>query len=96
MGARPRRCGIRADYANDLGGLWDRFHRNPKLSFKEVNTAPRMARELRAAGATVTEKVGGTGVVAALRNGAGPTVLVRADRDGLPLREASGLASCRW
>ena len=82
---------IKADYAKDLGGLWDWFHRNPELSFKEVNTAARMAKELRAAGATVTEKVGGTGVVAVLTNGAGPTVLVRADMDGLPLKEASGL-----
>ena len=82
---------IRADYAKDLGGLWDWFHRNPELSFKEVNTAARMARELRAVGARVTETFGGTGVVAVLKNGAGPTVLVRADMDGLPLKEASGL-----
>ncbi|MES2338553.1 MAG: amidohydrolase [Pseudomonadota bacterium] len=82
---------IRADYDKDLGALFDWFHRNPELSFKEVNTAARMAKELRAAGATVTEGVGGTGVVAILRNGAGPTVLVRADMDGLPLKEASGL-----
>ncbi|URW76503.1 amidohydrolase [Sphingomonas donggukensis] len=82
---------IRADYAKDLGKLWDWFHRNPELSFKETATAARMAKELRAAGATVTERVGGTGVVAVMRNGAGPTVLLRADMDGLPLKEASGL-----
>ena len=82
---------IRADYDKDLGALFDWFHRHPELSFKETNTAARMARELRAAGATVTEGVGGTGVVAILKNGAGPTVLVRADMDGLPLKEASGL-----
>ncbi len=82
---------IRADYDKDLGALFDWFHRNPELSFKETNTAARMAKELRAAGATVTEGVGGTGVVAILKNGAGPTVLVRADMDGLPLKEASGL-----
>ncbi len=82
---------IKADYAKDLGALADWFHRNPELSFKEFNTAARMAKELRATGATVTEKVGGNGVVAVIRNGDGPTVLVRADMDGLPVKEASGL-----
>ncbi|KQN26189.1 peptidase M20 [Sphingomonas sp. Leaf33] len=82
---------IRADYAKDLGALFDWFHRNPELSFKEINTAARMAAELRKAGATVTEKVGGTGVVAVMTNGVGPTVLLRADMDGLPVKEASGL-----
>lgn len=83
---------IRADYARSLAPLWDWFHRNPDLSFKEVGTAARMAKELRAVpGLEVTEKVGGTGVVAVLRNGAGPTVLLRADMDALPLEEQSGL-----
>lgn len=82
---------IKADYDRDLGKLFDWFHRNPELSFRETATAARMAKELRAAGATVTEKVGGTGVVAVMKNGTGPTVLVRADMDGLPVREASGL-----
>ena len=84
---------IRADYDKSLGALFDWFHRNPELSFKEVNTAARMAKELRAAGATVTEGVGGTGVVAVMKNGAGPTVLIRADMDGLPLKEANGLSN---
>ena len=52
-----------------------------------------MARELRALGYEVTTGVGGTGVVAVLRNGAGPTVMMRADMDGLPLEERSGLAN---
>jgi amidohydrolase len=83
---------IKADYDKDLGALWDYFHRNPELSFKEINTAARMAKELRAvAGLTVTEKVGGTGVVGVLKNGPGPVVLVRADMDGLPVIEKSGL-----
>jgi len=52
---------IRADYDASLGALFDWFHRNPELSFKEVNTAARMAKELRAIpGIVVTEKVGGT------------------------------------
>ena len=83
---------VRADYAQSLGGLWDWFHRNPELSFKEAATAARMAKELRAIpGIEVTEKVGGTGVVGVIRNGAGATVLVRADMDGLPVEEKSGL-----
>ncbi|MFM7027387.1 MAG: amidohydrolase [Chakrabartia sp.] len=83
---------IKADYDKSLASLWDYFHRNPELSFKEVNTAARMAKELRAVpGMVVTEKVGGTGVVGVLKNGAGPVVLLRADMDGLPLQERSGL-----
>jgi amidohydrolase len=83
---------VRADYAKDLGAIWDDFHRNPELSFKETRTAAKMAALLRAVpGVTVTEKVGGTGVVGVLKNGAGPTVLIRADMDGLPVEEKSGL-----
>jgi amidohydrolase len=83
---------IKADYDKSLGALWDYFHRNPELSFKEVNTAARMAKELRSVpGMVVTEKVGGTGVVGVLKNGVGPVVLLRADMDGLPLQERSGL-----
>jgi hippurate hydrolase len=85
---------IAADYQRSLGALWDHFHRNPELSYRETKTAARMAQELRAIpGMTVTEGVGGTGVVAVLRNGDGPTVLVRADMDGLPLEERSGVAN---
>ncbi|MFS0772811.1 amidohydrolase [Sphingomonas sp. 1P08PE] len=83
---------IRADYDKTLAAMWDDFHRNPELSFKEVRTAARMAAALRSvAGMQVTEKVGGTGVVGVLRNGNGPVVLVRADMDGLPVEEKSGL-----
>jgi len=82
---------IRADYKKDLGELFDWFHRNPELSMQETRTAARMAEALRATGADVTEGVGGTGVVAVIRNGKGPVVLLRADMDGLPVREASGL-----
>ena len=85
---------VKADYDKHLGGLFDWFHRNPELSYMETRTAARMAKELRAIpGIEVTEKVGGTGVVGVMKNGAGPTVLVRADMDGLPLKEASGLAN---
>jgi amidohydrolase len=85
---------VKADYDKSLGALWDYFHRNPELSFVETKTAARMAQELRAIpGLTVTERVGGTGVVAVMKNGAGPTVLLRADMDGLPVEEKSGLAN---
>ena len=85
---------VKADYDQRLGTLFDWFHRNPELSYMETRTAARMAKELRAIpGIEVTEKVGGTGVVGVMKNGAGPTVLVRADMDGLPLKEASGLAN---
>ncbi|MFM9977169.1 MAG: M20 family metallopeptidase [Sphingomonadaceae bacterium] len=83
---------IRADWDKDLGATFEWFHRNPELSFKEVNTAARMAKELRAIpGVVVTEKVGGTGVVGVMVNGPGKTVLVRADMDGLPVEEKTGL-----
>ena len=83
---------VKADYDRDLGKLWDYFHRNPELSFKEEKTGARMAAELKAVpGMVVTPKVGGTGVVGVLKNGAGPTVLLRADMDGLPVEEKSGL-----
>ena len=74
---------VKVDYDKHLGGLFDWFHRNPELSYMEARTAARMAKELRAIpGIEVTEKVGGTGVVGVMRNGAGPTVLVRAARSG--------------
>jgi amidohydrolase len=85
---------IKADYDASLGALWDHFHRNPELSFREYKTAERMAQELRAIpGMQVTEKVAQTGVVGVLKNGNGPVVLVRADMDGLPVQERSGLAN---
>ncbi len=79
------------DYDDYLAGLFDHFHRNPELSTVEFKTAERMSAELRAAGFEVTEKVGGTGIVAMLENGAGPLVMMRADMDGLPVEEKSGL-----
>ncbi|MEM0925696.1 MAG: amidohydrolase, partial [Planctomycetota bacterium] len=63
-----------------------------ELSLVEYKTAARMARELRAVGFDVTEGVGGTGVVAILSNGDGPLVMMRADMDGLPVEEKSGLS----
>ena len=82
---------IKQDYDSYLADLWDHFHQNPELSLVEFRTAERMAKELRAAGFEVTENVGGTGVVALLENGSGPLVMMRADMDGLPVEEKSGL-----
>ena len=82
---------VKEDYDDHLAGLWDHFHRNPELSTVEFKTAARMAEELRAAGFEVTEGVGGTGVVAMMENGDGPLVMMRADMDGLPVEERSGL-----
>jgi amidohydrolase len=88
------KAAIKADYDKSLGALWDHFHRNPELSFREVKTAARMAQELRGVpGMVVTEKVGGTGVVGVMKNGDGPVVLLRADMDGLPIEERSGLSN---
>lgn len=85
------RAAIAADYAATLEPLFRHFHENPELSGLEVETSKRLAAELRALKYEVTERVGGTGVVAVLRNGPGPTVLLRADMDGLPVEEKSGL-----
>jgi hippurate hydrolase len=82
---------IQQNYREHLDTLFDYFHRNPELSTMEVKTAARLAKELRAQGFEVTEKVGGTGVVAILKNGEGPLVMLRADMDGLPVQEKSGL-----
>lgn len=84
---------IAGDYDARLAPLFDYFHRNPELSYMEVNTARRLAAELREAGFVVTEGVGKTGVVALLKNGPGPLVMMRADMDALPVEEKSGLAN---
>ncbi|MDM8010421.1 MAG: amidohydrolase [Parasphingorhabdus sp.] len=80
--------------ADDLPSLMEIYrdlHSHPELSGEEVRTAAKLAAEARRLGFDVTEKVGGTGVVAVMKNGEGPTVLLRADMDGLPLEEKTGL-----
>ncbi|WP_252440338.1 amidohydrolase [Pseudonocardia humida] len=74
-----------------LAELYRELHAHPELSFAEARTAAVVADRLRALGAEVTEGVGGTGVVGVLRNGDGPTALLRADMDGLPMLEGTGL-----
>ncbi|MDO7086636.1 amidohydrolase [Pseudocolwellia sp. AS88] len=82
---------INKDYQEHLAPLWDHFHRNPELSLMEHKTAKHLAKELSSIGYKVTENVGGTGIVAIMKNGSGPMVMVRADMDGLPVKELSGL-----
>lgn len=71
--------------------LYRDLHAHPELSFQEEKTSAKLAGLIRALGFEVTEKVGKTGVVAVLRNGDGPTVLLRTDMDGLPVSEQTGL-----
>ncbi|MGJ3231275.1 MAG: M20 metallopeptidase family protein [Oceanicaulis sp.] len=85
------RQSLDADWDAHLQGLYRHLHANPELSFVEFETAARMAQELREAGYEVTEEVGRTGVVAVMENGDGPTILMRADMDGLPMREQTPL-----
>ncbi len=79
------------DLRADLEALYKDLHAHPELSFAEHRTAGIAAQRLDAAGFAVTTGIGGTGVAGALRNGDGPTVLLRADMDALPLREQTGL-----
>ncbi|HXX31103.1 MAG TPA: amidohydrolase [Myxococcaceae bacterium] len=83
-------AGLDALYPS-LESLYMDLHRNPELSLHEERTAATLAAKMRAIGFVVTEHVGGTGIVAVLKNGAGPTVLVRTDMDALPIKEATGL-----
>lgn len=75
----------------DVEALYKDLHAHPELSMQETRTAGLAADRLRAAGYEVTTGVGKTGVVGLLRNGDGPTVMLRADMDGLPVEEATGL-----
>src|SRR6516225_3329218 len=75
----------------DLEALYKDVHSHPELSMQEVRTAGLAADRLRAAGYDVTAGVGKTGVVGLLRNGEGPTLMLRADMDALPVKEATGL-----
>ncbi len=76
---------------SDLSELYTDLHRHPELSMQEERTAAKAAERLRHAGYAVATGIGRTGVVGILENGAGPTVMLRADMDGLPVREQTGL-----
>src|ERR1019366_4956102 len=81
---------VAADYPS-LDAFYKDLHTHPELSLMEEKTSAKVAAELRAAGFDVTEKFGGYGVVAVLKNGAGPTLLIRSDLDALPVQEETGL-----
>jgi hippurate hydrolase len=76
----------------DSHALYLDLHQNPELSSHEVQTAAKLAGRLRNLGYDVTEHVGGTGIVAILKNGPGPTVMLRTELDALPVEEKTGLA----
>ncbi len=75
----------------DAHALYLDLHQNPELSSHETQTAEKLAGRLRSLGYEVTEHVGGTGVVALLKNGAGPTVMLRTELDALPVEEKTDL-----
>src|SRR5262245_61628972 len=75
----------------DLEKLYIDLHQTPELSRQEFKSSAQLAERFRKLGYEVTEKVGGTGVVSVLRNGKGPTVLIREDMDALPVEERTGL-----
>jgi amidohydrolase len=81
---------LATDYA-PLEALYKQLHANPELSLHEARTSARLARELKEIGFEVTEHVGGYGVVGVLKNGEGPTVMVRTDMDALPVIERTEL-----
>lgn len=78
-------------HAESLMDVYKHLHANPELSLMEVETASYLATRLKAEGFEVTEGFGGTGVVAVMKNGPGKTVMIRADMDGLPVKEETGL-----
>jgi amidohydrolase len=85
--ATPKTAGLDPD----LVALYIDLHGNPELSLHEEKTAAKLAERLRRLGFEVTAGVGGTGVVGVLRNGAGPTVMLRTELDALPVEEKTGL-----
>ena len=76
---------------SDAHALYLDLHQNPELSGHETQTATKLAASLRSAGYDVTEHVGGTGVVAILKNGVGPTIMLRTELDALPVEEKTDL-----
>src|SRR5215212_9150207 len=83
--------GVKADMPA-LMTLYRDLHAHPELSMQEVRTPAKLAAEMRKLGFEVTEHVGKTGLVAVMKNGAGPVLLIRADMDALPVVEQTGLA----
>ncbi len=90
LSASSLRDDINVDYPY-LEALFRHLHANPELSMQETETAARLARELEPLGFVVHAGVGKTGVVALMRNGDGPTLMIRADMDALPVEEKTDL-----
>lgn len=91
--AGPLEAGVDAQVSRNhasVEGLYKALHAAPELAFQETQTAQRLAAELRALGFEVTEGVGKTGVVGLLRNGSGPTIMVRTELDALLMEEKPG------
>jgi hippurate hydrolase len=88
--AAPLADAIRADLPQ-LMNLYRDLHAHPELSMQEVRTPAKLAPEMRKLGFDVTEHVGKTGLVAVMKNGPGPVLLIRADMDALPVKEQTGL-----
>src|SRR5580693_8439655 len=84
--------GLDAQYPH-IEALYKDIHSHPELGFQETRTAALLAGEMRKLGYEVTEHVGKTGIVAILKNGPGPTVMVRTELDALPMPEKTGLSN---
>ena len=91
VNATPLQEAIEADY-DYLDALFKHLHENPELSMQEVETSDRLATEMSELGYEVVRDIGRTGLVGKLKNGNGPTLLIRADMDGLPVVEKTGLS----
>ena len=88
--ATPTTAQIEAIYPA-IETLYIDLHKNPELAFQETQTAAKLAAHVKALGFDVTTGVGGTGVVAVMKNGSGPTVMLRTELDALPVEEKTGL-----
>jgi len=78
-------------YIPELTQTYQYLHKHPELSYFEKHTAKLLADKMRSYGFEVTENFGGTGIVAILKNGKGPKILIRTDMDALPILEKTGL-----
>ncbi|MEM6511145.1 M20 family metallopeptidase [Pseudoalteromonas sp.] len=74
----------------EIEKLYLDLHQSPELSYHEKETGQKLAKQLKQLGFTVTDNVGGYGVVGVFKNGDGPTVMIRTDTDGLPIVEQTG------
>ena len=94
IAAAPTQKVVRDSVAKEIPSLlklYEHLHANPEISFQEEKTGLRLGAEMKKLGFEVTQNIGGFGVVCVLKNGKGPTVLVRTDTDALPVKEATGL-----